>query len=203
MWLHGTVRDEVAHGVILSDSHHVAVVDSYLNDFKCVAKSGACTDAQTISGGNDSTAGVAKAYKIVNNFLESSGENIMFGGGASADTAGDIEIRRNHLYKPMSWNPGSSTFAGVHWIVKNHLELKNATRVLIEGNVWCAHPADTQEPGRRMEEPLSHLLRNPGHDSLQPVLYRSPGVSNRERKKPEWRICKSRWILFNPRQRRG
>ena len=136
MWLHGTVRDEVAHGVILSDSHHVAVVDSYLNDFKCVAKSGACTDAQTISGGNDSTAGVAKAYKIVNNFLESSGENIMFGGGASADTAGDIEIRRNHLYKPMSWNPGSSTFAGVHWIVKNHLELKNATRVLIEGNVF-------------------------------------------------------------------
>jgi hypothetical protein len=29
----------------------------------------------------------------------------MFGGGASKDTSGDIEIRRNHFYKPRSWNP--------------------------------------------------------------------------------------------------
>jgi hypothetical protein len=36
----------------------------------------------------------------------------------------------------MSWNPGSSTFAGVRWVVKNHFELKNATRVLLEGNVF-------------------------------------------------------------------
>jgi hypothetical protein len=136
MWLHGTPKDEVTHGVILSDSHHVAVIDSYLNDFKCVARTGACSDSQTISGGNDSTSGIAGAYKIVNNFLESSGENILFGGGASADTAKDIEIRRNHIYKPMSWNPASSTFAGTRWVVKNHLELKNATRVLLEGNVF-------------------------------------------------------------------
>ncbi len=136
MWLHGTARDEVTHGVMLSDSNHVAVVDSYFNDFKCVARTGACSDAQTISGGNDSTSGIAGAYKIVNNFLESSGENILFGGGSSADTPGDIEIRRNHLYKPMSWNPASSTFAGVRWVVKNHLEFKNVGRVLVEGNVF-------------------------------------------------------------------
>jgi hypothetical protein len=136
LWLHGTARDEVTHGVMLSDSHHVAVIDSYFNDFHCVAKTGACSDAQTVSGGNNSTSGLAGAYKIVNNFLESSGENILFGGGPSADTPGDIEIRRNHLYKPMSWNPRDPSFAGIRWVVKNHLEFKNVSRVLVEGNVF-------------------------------------------------------------------
>jgi len=136
MWFHGTTRDELTHGVMLSDSHHVAVIDSYFNDFKCIARTGACSDAQTVSGGNDSTTGFAGGYKIVNNFLEAAGENVLFGGGPSNDTPGDLEIRRNHLYKPMSWNPASPTFGGVRWVVKNHLEFKNATRVLVEGNVF-------------------------------------------------------------------
>lgn len=136
MWMHGTPHDELTHGVMLSDSHHVAVIDSYLNDFKCIAKVGACSDSQTVSGNNNSIVGIAGAYKIVNNFLEAAGENILFGGGSSVDTGGDFEIRRNHLYKPMSWNPGSSTYAGTRWVVKNHLEMKNATRALVEGNVF-------------------------------------------------------------------
>jgi hypothetical protein len=46
----------------------------------------------------------------------------------------DIEIRHNHFYKPLSWR-------GV-WLIKNLFELKNARRVLLEGNVlennWAA-----------------------------------------------------------------
>jgi hypothetical protein len=47
----------------------------------------------------------------------------------------DIEIRRNHLRKPLEWKRGEAGYAGAEWSVKNLLELKNAQRVLIEGNV--------------------------------------------------------------------
>jgi len=60
-------------------------------------------------------------------------------GGADPKSLGlvpsDIEIRRNHLFKPLSWRPGDPSFAGVRWTVKNLLELKNAQRVVIEGNL--------------------------------------------------------------------
>jgi len=135
LWIHGTTRDDTAHGVVLHDAHHVAVIDSYLSDMHCIATSGVCSDAQAIGGGNNSIAGYAGAFKIVNNFLEASGVNIMFGGGASKDTSGDIEIRRNHFYKPRSWNPADPTYGNIRFSVKNHLELKNASRVLVEGNV--------------------------------------------------------------------
>src|SRR5581483_1043507 len=48
----------------------------------------------------------------------------------------DIEIRGNHFYKPLSWRTGDPSFAGDSWMVKNHLELKFAQRVLIDGNVF-------------------------------------------------------------------
>ena len=68
--------------------------------------------------------------KVVNNYLEAAGENFMAGGADPAITnlvPSDIEIRRNRFYKPLSW-------IGSAWSVKNLLELKNAQRVLIEGN---------------------------------------------------------------------
>jgi hypothetical protein len=75
----------------------------------------------------------------VNNFLEASGENILFGGGPSTATPTDIEIRRNHLFKPMTWLKGQAGFvggtSGNPFMVKNHFELKNAQRVLFEGNI--------------------------------------------------------------------
>ena len=40
----------------------------------------------------------------------------------------DIEIRRNYVFKPLSWKVGDPTYAGKHWTVKNLLELKNAKR---------------------------------------------------------------------------
>ena len=71
-------------------------------------------------------------FKIVNNYLEAAGENVMF-GGADPSIANlvpsDIEIRGNHFFKPTSWR-------GVWAAVKNLFELKNARRVLVEGNVF-------------------------------------------------------------------
>jgi hypothetical protein len=137
VWMHGTAQDETARGIALRGMTEVAVVDSFFSDFHCVAMTGSCTDAQSMgSAGGDQPGG---PYKIVNNFLEASGENILFGGGPATNTPADIEIRHNHLFKPMTWRQGEAGFvggkSGKPFIVKNHFELKNAQRVLFEGNV--------------------------------------------------------------------
>jgi hypothetical protein len=136
-WIHGTAQDETTRGIALATSTYVALVDSYLNDFHCVAVDGACGDSQAIGGGvGDFPMG---PYKIVGNFLESAGENVMFGGGEAKYVPADIEIRKNHIFKPMIWRPGSAGFVGGRsgrpFIVKNHFELKNGVRVLFEDNI--------------------------------------------------------------------
>lgn len=142
VWMHGTAQDETTRGIALGAARYVAAVDSYFTDFHCVAITGACTDAQAISGGlGDHESG---PYKIVNNFLEAAAESVIFGGGAATKTPADIEIRRNHMFKPLTWRPGAEGFvggaSGKAFIVKNLFELKNAQRVLVEGNamenVW-------------------------------------------------------------------
>jgi hypothetical protein len=137
IWIHGTAQDETTRGIALGGSQFVAVVDSYLNDFHCVAVTGSCVDSQTIAGGASTHEG--GPYKVVNNFLEAAGESLIFGGGAATVTPGDIEIRRNHMFKPLTWKPGAPNFvggtSGKAFIVKNLFELKNAQRVLLEGNI--------------------------------------------------------------------
>ena len=48
----------------------------------------------------------------------------------------DIEVLRNHMAKPLAWRSGAREFEGVAWTVKNLFELKNARRVLVDGNVF-------------------------------------------------------------------
>jgi len=137
LWVHGTAHDETARGLYLSGITYGAVVDSFFSDFHCVAITGSCGDSQAIAGGGGDLA--AGPYKITNNFLEAAGENIIFGGGQATTTPADIEIRQNYLYKPMIWMVGHPGFVGGAnghpFIVKNHFELKNAQRVLFEGNI--------------------------------------------------------------------
>jgi len=132
-WIHGTPLDETVRGVYLGGSTYVGIIDSYFSDFHCIAMVGACTDAQAINGGNSAVP--ISAYKIVNNYLEGAAENVMFGGAAGSEIPSDIEIRRNHMFKPLTWMAGSKDFMGKRFIVKNLFELKNAERVLVEGNL--------------------------------------------------------------------
>ncbi len=138
LWVHGTANEETKAGIHLSGANYVAIVNSYLNDFHCISRKGSCTDAQAINGGGGDIAG--GPYKIENNFLEASGENILFGGAPASTTPADIEIRRNHMFKPLMWKPGESNFVGgptgEPFIAKNNFELKNAQRVLLEGNIF-------------------------------------------------------------------
>jgi hypothetical protein len=120
-YVHGSPTQNVRRGVALNSATS-AVIDSYLSE---IHEEG--SDAQAIAGWNG-----PGPYKIVNNHLEASTENILFGGGdpsVQGMIPGDIEIRRNHVFKQPSWRGG-------RWSIKNLLELKNAQRVLIEGNVF-------------------------------------------------------------------
>ena len=136
-WLHGTAQDEAAYGFKLSGTNNVAIVDSYFSDFHCTAISGTCTEAHAVHGGTGSSQD--GLYKIQNNFLEASGQAILFGGGAATTTPTDVTIRLNHFFKPWQWMKGSSPFqggvGGNPFIVRHHLEFKNAVRVLIEDNL--------------------------------------------------------------------
>jgi len=137
IWFHGTAHDETTRGVELGGSTYVSVIDSFFTDFHCISVTGSCTDAQAINGGISSNP--AGPYKIVNNFLEASGENILMGGGAATYTPADIEITNNHLFKPLTWMKGQPGYVGGAngnpFIVKNLFELKNAQRVLLDSNV--------------------------------------------------------------------
>jgi len=114
---------------IAVNSRHTAVIDSYLSDFK---EQGA--DSQAIAGWNG-----LGPFAIVNNYLEGAGENLIFGGTDPAIAnlvPSDIEVRGNHFAKPLAWKQGESGYQATDWTIKNLFELKNARRVLVDGNVF-------------------------------------------------------------------
>jgi hypothetical protein len=125
----------------------VAVINSYFSDFHCRAISGSCGDSQAIAGGNSTV--VDGPFLVRNNYLEGAAQSVLFGGGPALFVVADVTIQYNDSFKPMTWNPGDPSYDGgtagrdgvKHpWIVKNHFELKNCNRCLLEGNylqnVW-------------------------------------------------------------------
>jgi hypothetical protein len=132
LYIHGAPRDETRRGVNVSGATSVAIQDSYISDFHCNV-SGTCTDSQAIQGGVGPLP--SGPFRIVDNFLEAAGECILFGGGFASQAPSDVEIRHNHLFKPMSWMQGQPGFVSPAFLVKNHFELKNAQRVLFDSNV--------------------------------------------------------------------
>jgi hypothetical protein len=137
-WFHAADGKEVGHAVGIFDGAHViAVINSYISGLNCIARVGKCTDATGIGGGKGDEP--ISTLKIYNNFIESAGENILFGGSAATQFPTDIEIRRNHLFRPMLWKEGQPGYVapapGASYVVKNNLELKSAVRVLVEANL--------------------------------------------------------------------
>lgn len=136
MYIHGHPTLGTKRGIALN-SARTAVINCHISDCK-----GEGQDTQALCGWNG-----PGPYKIVNNYLEGSGENVMF-GGANPNiqdlVPSDIEVRNNHFFKPLSWKEGHPDFAGTAWCVKNLFELKNAQRVLVEGNILQNNWADCQ-----------------------------------------------------------
>ncbi len=119
VYIHGNSSLNLSRCVTFNSAWS-AVIDSYLSE--CHAQG---FDSQAIGGWNG-----PGPFKIVDNYLEAAGENILF-GGADPSIVGmnpsDIEVRHNHIIKPPAWR-------GV-WTAKNLFECKDARRVLLEGNV--------------------------------------------------------------------
>jgi hypothetical protein len=137
-WLHPSEGAEMNKGIgMIHGTRFIAVINSYFSGFYCIARTGTCTDSSAVGGGNGDAP--VSTLKIFNNFLEASGENILFGGAASEINPTDIEIRRNHLFRPMLWKEGEPGYtpagSGNPVIVKNHFELKSGIRVLFEANL--------------------------------------------------------------------
>src|SRR5437870_10818742 len=124
-YIHGTPTGNIRNGVIIN-SASTAIIDSFIADIHEVNN-----EAHGILGQNG-----PGPFKIVNNEVQAAGENVMFTEHPSIPylVPSDIEIRANHLFKPLTWLPGHPTFAGIYWTVKNNFELKNAARVLVDGN---------------------------------------------------------------------
>src|SRR5438309_2370404 len=121
-YIHGNATVSLKRCVSLNSAAS-AVIDSYLSECHATGQ-----DAQAICGWNG-----PGPFKIVNNYLEGSGENVMFGGADPAIAnliPSDIEIRRNYFFKPLAWRASGA------WSVKNLLELKLGRRVLIQGNIF-------------------------------------------------------------------
>lgn len=142
------MRAVVMHGI------HVAIVDSYLSEFHARG-----ADSQAVVAWN--TPG---PLKLVNNYLEAAGENVMFGGAPSATAEyvpSDIEIRSNFFDKPLSWNSSEPSYDRSSWSVKNLLEFKNGQRTVIEGNVFGHHWAGAQSGYFFLLTPRGENNRNP------------------------------------------
>lgn len=135
-YIHGFKTQEVQRGIALNSSE-TSILNSYISEVH-----GRGYDTQAICGWNG-----PGPYKIINNYLEAAGENVMFGGADPAIrelVPSDIEIRNNYFFKPLSWHTKDPSFAGIHWTVKNLFELKNARNVIIDGNVFENNWTDAQ-----------------------------------------------------------
>jgi len=127
VYIHGNPAMEVRRGIGLNGAA-ITVENSYISDIKGLGQ-----DTQAIEGWNG-----PGPFRIINNYLEAAGENIMFGGARASIqnlVPADIEVRHNYLRKPLSWKKGDPGYAGMPWTVKNLFELKNAQRVTVDGNV--------------------------------------------------------------------
>ena len=131
-YIHGSDTEDVIHAVIaFQGASYIAVVDSQISDIH--------------TGGLDSQAFLATSslgpFKLTNNFLSASTEDIMFGGGGvlapppyNTYVPSDIEMHRNHLYKPPEWIPMTTGATPWKWIVKNNFECKSCLRLVATGN---------------------------------------------------------------------
>jgi hypothetical protein len=125
-WIHGYDTQEVQRGVSLN-GREITVSNSYINEIH-----GRGYDTQALCGWNG-----PGPFHITNNYLEAAGENILFGGAdpsISELIPTKIEIRGNRLFKPLRWNMKDPSYAGIHWSVKNLLEIKMGREIVIDGN---------------------------------------------------------------------
>lgn len=177
-------------GIIMNGAR-VALLDSYLDDFKAAP-------AQ-ITAGDDGESKALVAwnssgpFKIVNNFMQAAGVNVMFGGSdanAPALRPADLEFRNNYVRKNAALWRSSSVVA------KTTFELKNMQRALIQGNrfelAWYpvsgdggqllrlnVRNQDNTDPGSRVQDiTFRNNVVSSGTLGIQFLVHDSPNASS-------------------------
>jgi hypothetical protein len=118
-YVHSTGLNRARRGFALN-SAETSIINSYVSGF-----AGAGDETQAIAGWNG-----PGPFHIINNYLEAAGEVVLIGGADASVpnlVPSDIEFRRNYLRKPKEWLGRA--------MIKGTFELKNARRVVIEGNL--------------------------------------------------------------------
>lgn len=147
VWVHGQPTQDTQRGIALNGIN-ASVINSRITEIH-----GRGIESQGIAIWN--TPG---PIKITDNRIEASTENVLTGGATSElcvsrDAQGkcvqgvvvsNVEIRRNYLYKPLTWHEGDPSWAKIDWSIKNLLELKVGRNVIIDGNVLENCWADAQ-----------------------------------------------------------
>jgi hypothetical protein len=128
-YVHGDPAQGQRRG-IAANGRAIRVVNSYFSDIKRKGD-----ESQAICGwGGDGP------FEITNNYIEAAAEGVLFGGAAPRMriVPSDIVVRGNHFNKPLRWRAEG-------WLVKNHFELKNARRVIVDGNLMTNNWASGQD----------------------------------------------------------
>jgi hypothetical protein len=118
-YVHSTGLNKARRGFALN-SRETWITSCYVSGF-----AGDGDETQAIAGWNG-----PGTFHIINNFLEGGAEVLLVGGADPSIpnlVPSDIEVRRNYFHKPAEWQ-GRAT-------IKGTLELKNARRVIIDGNL--------------------------------------------------------------------
>jgi len=117
-YVHSTGLNKARRGFALN-SGETSIINSYVSGFA------GDEETQAIAGWNG-----PGPFHIINNYLEGGAEVLLFGGSDPSIQGlvpSDIEIRRNLFHKPAEW-AGKAT-------IKGTFELKNAKRVVVDGNI--------------------------------------------------------------------
>jgi len=126
-YVHGFPNVNEKRGIGLNGAS-ICVIHSTIADFHSDAQ-----DSQALGGHNG-----AGPFRIMDNEIEASTENILFGGAIPTIpnvVPTDIVVRGNHFSKQLAWMKGNPANTGYLPTVKNLFELKNAQNVVLDGNI--------------------------------------------------------------------
>jgi hypothetical protein len=161
-YIHGDPNMGQKRGIALN-SGSTTIINSYIAEITAAGQ-----DAQAIAGWNG-----PGPFTITNNYLEASGENFILGGADPAIpelVPTGLTFTHNHVIKPVSWR-------GSKWTVKNLFELKNASDVLVEFNVFENNWAAAQSGSAILLKPVNQDGKAPW-STVRNVVFRSNIVRN-------------------------
>lgn len=139
--LRGDLTKGQKRGIALNSANTI-IRNSHITGIRLAGQ-----ETQAIAGWNG-----PGPFVIENNYIEAGSIGILFGGAQPAIdqlVPADIVIRRNHITRPVEWRTE-------RWVVKNLVELKNARRAAIQGNLIENNWADAQAGPTILFTPRAH-----------------------------------------------